>query len=88
MNYNNTNKKDITAAASQYATSGFFNKYRLCSVDKYKLVFSDSNTAIMQVQGMGYNAPHKTIILKLIMSKNNQGFWHVKQAEALNDISN
>lgn len=85
--YKSTNNKDITAAANQYVTTGFFNKNRLLKIDKYKLVFSDSNNAILEVQGMEYKAPHETIVLKLTMSKNKHGFWYVKKAEALNNFN-
>lgn len=85
--YKNANRKDINAAASQYVTAGFFNQNRLCKIDKCRLIFSDTNTAVLIVEGMEYKAPHKTTVLKLNMSKDKQGLWYVKKAEPYNDVS-
>lgn len=85
--YKNMSRKDITTAADQYVTTGFFNQNRLCKIDKYKLTFSDSNSAILEVEGMEYKVPHKTTVLKLTMTKDKRGLWYVKKAEPCSDIS-
>lgn len=86
-NSRNEARKDITAAADQYVTSGFFNSNRMLKIDSYKITFSDSNNAILEVTGMEYNAPHKTIVLKLTMSKDKQGFWSVIKSSNYDDTN-
>lgn len=85
FNSRNEARKDIASAADQYVTNGFFNAHRLLKIDSYKLTFSDTNNAILEVKGMEYKAPHKTVALKLTMSKDKQGLWYVKNVSVCDD---
>lgn len=86
-NTNNYNKnKDISFAAKQYLTTGFFNSYKLFNVDNSYITFSDSNEAILNVKGMETKTPHATVYYKLKMSKDSRGVWHVKKVDSLSDI--
>lgn len=69
---------DMTYSAKQYLTTGFFNNYKLYTVDYYHLTFSDTKNAILEVQGMEYKIPHETVKYRLTMQKDNKGIWSVK----------
>ncbi|MDP4143763.1 MAG: hypothetical protein Q8936_04675 [Bacillota bacterium] len=75
---NNQNKyKDITNAAENYVTTGFFNEHKLYKIDKFHLIFSDNNESIMEVTGMEEKPPHKYTTYRLNMKKNKEGLWTV-----------
>ena len=81
-------RKDITNAAEQYVTTGYFNKYKLFKIDHYHLLFSDNNNAILEVKGMECKVPHGTRTYKLTMSKDADGLWYVKTLAPVSDTAN
>lgn len=85
-NIDNSKRSDITYSAEQYLTTGFFNSYKLYNVDYYHLIFSDTKNAILEVQGMEYKVPHKTVKYRMIMHKDNNGLWNVNRLEPLSDV--
>lgn len=87
-NIQNSKNTDINYSAKHYLTTGFFNNYKLYNVDYYHLVFSDTKIAILEVQGMEYKVPHKTVKYRIIMQKNSEGLWSVKTLEPLSYLEN
>jgi ABC-type transporter MlaC component len=69
---------DINYAAQRYITTGLFNKYKLYKVDELKISFSDGNLAIMSVSGMLEKSPHNNVNYKILLEKNKNGLWKVK----------
>mgnify|MGYP006924218031 CR=1 FL=1 len=87
-NLENSKRTNMNYSAKQYLTTGFFNNYKLYTVDYYHLTFSDTKNAILEVQGMEYKIPHKTVKYRMMMQKDNKGIWSVKTLVPLSNIEN
>ena len=85
-NLENSKRTNMTYSAKQYLTTGFFNNYKLYTVDYFHLTFSDTKNAILEVQGMEYNVPHNTVKYRITMQKDNKGLWSVKTLVPLSNI--
>ncbi len=85
-NIENDKRTDITYSAEHYLTTGFFNNYKLYNVDYYRIVFSDTKNAILEVQGMEYKVPHKIVKYRMIMQKDRDGLWSVKTLAPLSNL--
>ena len=85
-NLENSKRTNMTYCAKQYLTTGLFNNYKLYTVDYYHLTFSDTKNAILEVQGMEYKIPHKTVKYRMMMQKDNKGIWSVKTLLPLSNI--
>ncbi|MFD3156009.1 hypothetical protein ACFIJ5_03960 [Haloimpatiens sp. FM7330] len=71
--------KELHYAVEKYATSGFFNDYKLRRLDEWILEFSDGNICIVTIKGMEYKAPHDIITYKIFLEKNKKGIWKLKK---------
>lgn len=78
-NYLSNNYKNIDYVAEAYLTSGFFNDYKLYSIESMQLSFSDGTTAVMYVKGIQDKSPHKDVTYKLFLEKNSKNHWKVKK---------
>lgn len=71
--------KDITYCAEQYVTKGFFNKYKLCRIDKINLTFCDEKLGVIIIDGTKDTPPHNIVTYKLFLEKDKKGIWSVKK---------
>lgn len=77
--YYNNKCKNINYAAQDYITTGFFNNYRLTSINSTKLSFSNGEIAVVKVDGLAYKSPHRRSTYNIFLEKNNKGIWKVKR---------
>ncbi|WP_123052851.1 hypothetical protein [Clostridium sp. JN-1] len=77
--YHNIKCKNINYAVQKHVTTGFFNNYRLASINSTKLSFSNGEIAVVKVDGSAYKSPHKRLIYNVFLEKNNKGIWKIKR---------
>ena len=77
-NYDIYKKKDLTYVIEQRLTKGIFNKYKLDSIASYELTYSDEVLAIVYVNGIKNEAPHKAASYKVLLEKRSNNSWKVK----------
>lgn len=77
--YSNLKYKNLDYAIEKYSTSGLFNKYKLYSLENFKVKFSDGDVCIAEVTGIEGNAPYKTITYTLHLAKNKSGKWKLSE---------
>lgn len=69
--------KDINYVVQKYFTTGIFNNYKMCSISKVNLSFSNGSTAVINVDGMEDKSPHKKVAYNVFLEKNTKGIWKV-----------
>ena len=77
--YTQNKCSDITYAVEQYLTTGFFNHYKLSSIDTFQLSYSDNELAIIVVKGTQKKIPPKKVSYKVLLEKNKNRIWKVRK---------
>lgn len=75
--------KDMKYVVQKYFTTGILNNYKMCSVSKVNLSFSNGNIAVVKVDGVEDKSPHNKISYNVFLEKNTKGTWKVKNVYAL-----
>lgn len=70
-----TQCKDLTYAVEHYMTKGGDKSLKLLRVKNMTLIFSDGNSAVVEVSGLGKNDPHATTLIKGHYKKNSFDSW-------------
>ncbi|MFR1710403.1 MAG: hypothetical protein ACLSV2_16075 [Clostridium sp.] len=77
--YSTSKYKNLDYAIEKYSTSGPFNKYKLYSLEKFKIRFSDGDICIAEVTGIEGTQPYKTVTYTLHLAKNKSGKWKLSE---------
>lgn len=85
FSYTNFKCKNLDYAIKKYSTSGIFNKYKLYSLEDFKIKFSDGNTCIVEVNGIEGKSPYKTITYNLNLVKHKSGKWKLSEISPNNN---
>jgi hypothetical protein len=75
--YNYNKYKDMNYAVKKYITTGILNKYKLYSIDKMDVSFSDGTIAVISITGTRDKAPHENVNYKVFLEKSTNGIWKV-----------
>lgn len=67
--------KDLTFAIEYYTTRGNNESVKVLRVKSMKLIFSDNNSAIVQIEGLRKKSPHIYVSLKCHFNRNNFNSW-------------
>ncbi|NMM65054.1 hypothetical protein HBE96_20945 [Clostridium sp. P21] len=82
-NYTISKSTDIKYVIEEYFTTGILNSYKMCTVSKVNLSFSNGNIAVVKIDGMEDKSPHKKVSYNVFLEKNNKGNWKVKKVYTL-----
>lgn len=66
---------DIYKATDYYLTSSIFNSKKLSKIDTINLEYCDSNSAVVQVYGLGYDSPHVSTSYTAYFTKAKNNSW-------------
>jgi uncharacterized protein YxeA len=75
--YTRSKYSDMNYTVERYVSSGIFNKHKLYKINDMNLSFSDSNIAVMKVEGLQEKPPHNHVTYKIFLEKNKAGLWKV-----------
>lgn len=67
--------KDLTFATEYYTTRGDNEASKVLRVKSMKLIFSDNDSAIVEIQGLRKKSPHIYISLKCHFHRNDFDSW-------------
>jgi hypothetical protein len=71
--------KDISYVVQKNLTTGFFDIYKLRSIDTLQLAYTDSKVAVVIVNGTQQRSPNKKVKYELILEKGSGDYWRVKK---------
>lgn len=74
--------KDLYYSANYNLTSRF-NNDKLMRVNNMTLIFSDTETAMVEAYGLSTQSPHKTIGIKGRFIKSSSGTWELENTYPL-----
>ncbi|SHF02019.1 exported protein [Clostridium fallax] len=81
--YVNSKCKDLYYATEYYMTTYPFNNSKVLDVQAMNLVFSDGNSAVVEVTGMHPKAPHPKTMYKAYFEKNKSDKWTLEDVTLL-----
>ena len=77
--YNQNKQKDVAYVVERRLTTGFFNKYKLATIDTLQITFSDSQMAVVTISGSLKNTPNKKATYKVLAERRGAGVWRVRK---------
>ena len=77
--YTQNKHKDVAYVVERHLTTGFFNKYKLSSIDTLQIAFSDSQMAVVTISGSLKSTPNKKATYKVLAERGRSGSWRVKK---------
>ncbi|GFP74919.1 hypothetical protein [Clostridium fungisolvens] len=87
INMTNSKCKDLNYATNHYMTTGIFNKSKVLTVNGMKLLFSDDNKAIVEVEGLYYESPHIRKKYQLSLSKTKGSMWKLDDVKDISTLA-
>ncbi|MBK1811889.1 hypothetical protein JHL18_14805 [Clostridium sp. YIM B02505] len=87
INMTNSKCKDLNYATNHYMTTGIFNKNKVLTVNGMKLLFSDDNKAIVEVDGLYYESPHTRKKYQLSLSKTKGRMWKLDDVKDISTLT-
>ncbi|EGT3616146.1 hypothetical protein FHH43_07865, partial [Clostridium perfringens] len=74
--------KDLYFATEHLTRKGNFENSFL-TIDNFELSFLDENIAVVQINGLSYDTPHKSISCNAYFEKGKNSIWDLKRIERL-----
>lgn len=87
INITNSKCKDLNYATNHYMTTGIFNKSKVLTVNGMKLLFSDDNKAIVEVDGLYYKSPHIRKKYQLSLSRTKGSMWKLDEVKDVSTLT-
>ncbi|GKU25695.1 hypothetical protein [Clostridium folliculivorans] len=87
INMTNSKCKDLNYATNHYMTTGLLNKNKVLTVNGMKLLFSDDNKAIVEVDGLYYKSPHIRKKYQLSLSKTKGSMWKLDDVKDISTLT-
>lgn len=72
--------QDLYYATEHYMTTGVFNSNKLLRVQTMKLIFSDTDSAVVEAQGLSDKAPNPRTTYKAFFKKNSNDSWTLEKS--------
>ncbi|MDZ4992818.1 hypothetical protein GNF80_07475 [Clostridium perfringens] len=74
--------KDLYFATENLTTKGNMEN-SLLTIQNFELSFLDEDIAVVQINGLSYEKPHKSISCNAYFEKNKNSIWNLKRIERL-----
>lgn len=75
--------KDLYFATEHLTTKGNIEN-SLLTIENFELSFLDEDIAIVEINGLSFEKPHKSISCKAYFEKNKNSIWNLRKIEKLN----
>ena len=82
--YISAKSMDLSYSVEYNFTHGFLSKDKLLRVQRMSLIYSDGESAVVEVFGLAKEEPHKEVSIKGNFKKDSHKSWHLDSVQSSN----